>query len=263
MPPSDMPITACASGASARIAVGHVLGVGLEADDALAAAVGVAVAGEVEGDERPPERHRHRVPGVRVLRAAVEEHELGRAVAPHQRAQAPVRTPPPPTRGGRWAGRRRADRTPRRSRGTSRTRRRGPVPSAVRLLTVGPPTLASAPTTPPGTTTSDRGGRCVRRTRVQVRHLRDARRGHDRPDHAEPRRREERAEPGHARRARRRLPPRRGRRHRARRDPRWQRHDVLVGPRHRERGQPRGDVRAHASTRAARSTAAPAAGPRT
>ncbi len=42
-----------------------------------------------------------------------------------------------------------------------------------------------------------------------------------------------------------------------------QRHDVLVRPRHRQRGQPRGDVRTRPRTRVARSTAAPAAGPRT
>ena len=51
--------------------------------------VGVAVAREVDGDERSIQRQRHGVPGVRVLGAAVEEDELGRSLAPHQRAEPP------------------------------------------------------------------------------------------------------------------------------------------------------------------------------
>jgi len=45
------------------------------------------VAGQVDRDERPAERERDRVPRVCVLRTTVEEHELGRPVAPHERAQ--------------------------------------------------------------------------------------------------------------------------------------------------------------------------------
>ena len=51
MPPSDMPMTACASGASARIATATSSALACDVDDALAATVGVAVAGEVEGHE--------------------------------------------------------------------------------------------------------------------------------------------------------------------------------------------------------------------
>ena len=69
-----------------------VLGVGLATPTMpFAAAVGVAVAGEIERDQRAAERHRHGVPGVRVLRTAVQEDELGIGVAPDQRAQATAR----------------------------------------------------------------------------------------------------------------------------------------------------------------------------
>ena len=46
----------------------------------------VPVAGKVDRDERTVERERDGVPGVRVLRAAVQQHELGRRRAPTQRA---------------------------------------------------------------------------------------------------------------------------------------------------------------------------------
>ena len=53
----------------------------------------VAVAREVEGDERAAERQRHRVPRVGVLGAAVEEHELGRRRRPTRSALSAVVRP--------------------------------------------------------------------------------------------------------------------------------------------------------------------------
>ena len=53
----------------------------------LAGAVGVAVTGQVDGEQRPTEGQRDRVPRVRVLRAAVEEHELRLTAPPSQRAE--------------------------------------------------------------------------------------------------------------------------------------------------------------------------------
>jgi hypothetical protein len=44
------------------------------------------VAGQVDGQERAPERQRHRVPRVGVLGPAVDEHDFGRPVAPHEAA---------------------------------------------------------------------------------------------------------------------------------------------------------------------------------
>ena len=69
--------------------------------------------------------HGDRVPGVRVLRAAVQEDELRWAVAPHEALTArPGSTSPVPA--GRSAGRRREARTPGRSLRRRRTRRRAP-----------------------------------------------------------------------------------------------------------------------------------------
>src|SRR5262249_8654206 len=48
----------------------------------------VTVTGKVDRDERQPESEGHRVPGVRVLRAAVDEDEIRSAGTPHQRAEA-------------------------------------------------------------------------------------------------------------------------------------------------------------------------------
>jgi len=45
------------------------------------------VTRKVDGDERAAERHGDGVPGVGVLGTAVQEHQLGRGVAPHERAQ--------------------------------------------------------------------------------------------------------------------------------------------------------------------------------
>ena len=62
--------------------------------DARCRAVGVAVAGQVGSEERPPERHRDRVPRVGVLGAAVDQHELRKPAPPHQAAdRAPVGEP--------------------------------------------------------------------------------------------------------------------------------------------------------------------------
>ena len=53
----------------------------------LVRAVGVTVPRQVDRDQGTVDRHRDRVPGVRVLRAAMEEHVLGFFGAPHQRAE--------------------------------------------------------------------------------------------------------------------------------------------------------------------------------
>jgi hypothetical protein len=50
------------------------------------AAAEVAVAGQVERDQRAAERERDGVPGVRVLAAAVQQHELGLGPSPDDRA---------------------------------------------------------------------------------------------------------------------------------------------------------------------------------
>ena len=47
---------------------------------------GVAVTGEIDGNERALQRQAHGVPRVRVLCASVEQHQLGRARTPAQRA---------------------------------------------------------------------------------------------------------------------------------------------------------------------------------
>ena len=86
--------------------------------------VGVAVAGQVDGQQRPAERQGDRVPGVGVLPTAVHEHQLRRGLSPHQGADPPPGghldgLPPHHRRCGRRGGR-----PPRRSRGRGRTRRR-------------------------------------------------------------------------------------------------------------------------------------------
>ena len=58
----------------------------------IGAPVGMPVAGQVYGDEGPAQGEADRVPGVGVLRPAVEEDYLGTppvGVAPHERAEAP------------------------------------------------------------------------------------------------------------------------------------------------------------------------------
>ena len=47
----------------------------------------MAVAGQVDREERPPESERDRVEGVRVLGAAVDEHQVGLVLAPAKAAQ--------------------------------------------------------------------------------------------------------------------------------------------------------------------------------
>ena len=49
------------------------------------------MAGQVEGDEGPVEGQGHGVPGVGVLGAAVEQHDLRIARAPHEGAHRPAR----------------------------------------------------------------------------------------------------------------------------------------------------------------------------
>ena len=52
----------------------------------------MAVTGKVDRDQRRrAQSHGNRVPGVRVLRTAVQQHQLGLAVTPDQRAQPPSR----------------------------------------------------------------------------------------------------------------------------------------------------------------------------
>ena len=54
-------------------------------------AVGVPVAGQVRCQQRSLEGHGHRVPGVGVLRATVQEHELGGVLSPDERTELPAR----------------------------------------------------------------------------------------------------------------------------------------------------------------------------
>lgn len=49
------------------------------------------MAREVDGNERPVQQQGDPVPGVGVLGAAVQQDDLGRAVAPGQQAQPPAR----------------------------------------------------------------------------------------------------------------------------------------------------------------------------
>ena len=67
--------------------------------------VGVPVAGQVDGHQRPVEGQGDGVPGVRVLAPAVEEHQLGRLGSPHQGAQPAAGRHLHRVRGGRRAAR--------------------------------------------------------------------------------------------------------------------------------------------------------------
>ena len=85
-PPSDMPTTSARLGrerADRDLERDRVLGGPVRV---VVAVRRVPVAGQVERDERPVERERDGVPGVRVLRAAVDQHQLGFTVAPDERA---------------------------------------------------------------------------------------------------------------------------------------------------------------------------------
>ena len=98
MPPSDMPTTPRASGASSATTVARSRPLLPAEIGAVGPAVGVAVPRQVDREERAAQGEGHGVPGVGVLRPAVDEHELG---APG---------PPPQTRldtGGRARPRRR------------------------------------------------------------------------------------------------------------------------------------------------------------
>ena len=71
-----------------------------------AARVGVAVAREVDGDERPVEGEGDGVPRVGVLRPAVDEDQLGFGRPPHQRADPAAVGAARPPRAAPWAARR-------------------------------------------------------------------------------------------------------------------------------------------------------------
>ena len=86
--------------------------------------VGVAMAGEVHGDQGPAQRQRHRVPGVGVLGAPVEQDELGLAL-PHTRLRRRARGRPRRRRAGRGRTIEGDAVLGSRSRGTVRTRRMG------------------------------------------------------------------------------------------------------------------------------------------
>ena len=87
IPPRDMPTTAVASGASARTT--SATSSALRATSRLPAdaAVGVAVAREVDRHQGPVQRQGDGVPRVGVLGAAVEQHELGWGLSPHERGE--------------------------------------------------------------------------------------------------------------------------------------------------------------------------------
>ncbi len=74
-----------------------VVGHGLGPVVALGSPGRVTVSRQVDGHQRPVEGQGHRVPGVGVLGAAVQQHQLGRCVTPHQRAHLEAR-------GGRHRG---------------------------------------------------------------------------------------------------------------------------------------------------------------
>ena len=90
--------------------------------------------GQVDGEQRAAQRQRDGVPGVGVLRAAVHQHQLGRAVRCPRAGWTPCgRARPRRRRAARRAARRRGGRTRRRSRGTARTRRRASAPARPRV----------------------------------------------------------------------------------------------------------------------------------
>ena len=99
MPPSDMPTTPRGLGRQ----LGHDAWPGpaplLPTEtEPVGAAVGVAVAGQVDGQQRPAEGQGDGVPGVGVLRPAVDQDELGRPVgAPEQAATPCGRARPRPS----------------------------------------------------------------------------------------------------------------------------------------------------------------------
>ncbi len=90
-PPRDMPITARASGASWRTAAATstAFPYASSGPSGVSGAIRVAVPGQVDGHQGPVQRHRHRVPGMGVLGAAVQQDQLRVPVLPHQRAEPP------------------------------------------------------------------------------------------------------------------------------------------------------------------------------
>ena len=91
--PGDMPTTAWAAGARARIAAetssALTRGLGWPCGP-LTRPVGMAVTGQVDGHQRAAQRHGHRVPGVGVLRSAVNQDQLRIASTPDQSTQPPT-----------------------------------------------------------------------------------------------------------------------------------------------------------------------------
>ena len=83
-PPSDIPTRAAAVRGERLHHDRHVAGEVVDGPGTVAAAVGMAVSREVDGEQGPSERERDAVPGVSVLGATVEQHELGVRVAPRQ-----------------------------------------------------------------------------------------------------------------------------------------------------------------------------------
>ncbi len=113
--------------------LGEIRGVGVGSSaDTRCRAVGVAVAGQIGRDERPTERQRHGVPGVGVLRATVDQDDLGRLRHPNAASSTDRPSSSPSWRSfDHRRHRRTAAPTRPRSRGTSRTRRTRPLrPSA-------------------------------------------------------------------------------------------------------------------------------------
>ena len=62
----------------------HVVGEVLDSPGTVASAVGMAVSREVDRKQRSPESQRDTVPGVCILGASVEQHDLGIRVAPRE-----------------------------------------------------------------------------------------------------------------------------------------------------------------------------------
>ena len=260
MPPSDMPTTACASGASARIADRDVLGVGLR---------------RRAMPSRPPSEWpwpgRSMATSGRSSASATVSHVCAfcappcrstssGSASPHTSAlERAGRARPPPTPGARWAGRRRGGRTPRRSRGTSRTRRTGPVPCWAPHRR---PADASVGAT---TTTSDEGDGVSDAPEYKFVTYETLDDGRDRADHAQPARRAAtRRTAGMLVELDDALPARRGRRHRARRHPRRQRARCSrPATTWARRSAARSTSGPGPAPDAARSTAAPARAPRT
>ena len=85
-PPNDIPTMALAWGAISRIATARSRALPSVPPD-LARPVGVPVARKVDREKWTTKSHRDGVPSMRVLRAAVDEHELRLGASPHECTQ--------------------------------------------------------------------------------------------------------------------------------------------------------------------------------